>query len=207
LAACPSYLDYEVAVLKSNISACHLKAEDWDEAVTCATKALECLDKLVPKKGAKKSEATNSKQDGSANEEAEGAGRVVELDSEDEAAEQALATLRIDDKRKEQIKSLRAKSLMRRAKANLQRGGWSNLASAEADFKETLELDVVPAADQKFIRLQLVSLGPKITEAKEKEMAEMMGKLKEVRLLCRLNYASNHRAAGERHPQTFWSVH
>ena len=56
----------------------------------------------------------------------------------------------------------------------------SNLAAAEADFKEILQLNVVPAADQKFIRNQIVLLGPRINEAKEKEMAEMMGKLKEV---------------------------
>jgi tetratricopeptide (TPR) repeat protein len=46
LATCPNYLDYEIAVLKSNISACQLKLEDWKEAVKSATEALDALERL-----------------------------------------------------------------------------------------------------------------------------------------------------------------
>lgn len=42
----PNYLEYEIAVLKSNIAACHLKLSDWNAAVEEATKSLEALDRL-----------------------------------------------------------------------------------------------------------------------------------------------------------------
>lgn len=42
----PNYLEYEIAVLKSNVAACHLKLSDWKAAVEEATKSLEALDRL-----------------------------------------------------------------------------------------------------------------------------------------------------------------
>ncbi|KAI4264645.1 MAG: hypothetical protein L6R42_000265 [Xanthoria sp. 1 TBL-2021] len=46
LASVPNYLEYEIAVLKSNIAACRLRLSDWKAAVEEATKPLEALDRL-----------------------------------------------------------------------------------------------------------------------------------------------------------------
>ena len=55
------------------------------------------------------------------------------------------------------------------------------------DYKAVLALGVLHAADQKFVRAQLVALPPRINVAKENEMGEMMGKLKDVsRLVARI---------------------
>ena len=75
-------------------------------------------------------------EDAEDDEEGEGAGRpqdeaVVELDGDEEEAARKLAALQINDERREQVANLRAKSLLRRAKANTALDGWSNLASAE----------------------------------------------------------------------------
>ena len=56
---------------------------------------------------------------------------VVELEGDDEEAAQKLEALKLDDERKEQVTNLRAKSLLRRAKANVEQGGWGDLTSAE----------------------------------------------------------------------------
>lgn len=39
----PTYLDYDLAVLKSNIAACHIKLAEWKEAIDSATAALDKL--------------------------------------------------------------------------------------------------------------------------------------------------------------------
>ena len=49
LSSCPNYLDYEIAVLKSNIAACHLKLGDWKDAIKAASDALDGLDRLQGK--------------------------------------------------------------------------------------------------------------------------------------------------------------
>src|SRR3954469_23297658 len=48
LAVCPSYLEYDIAVLRSNIAACQLKLEEWKVAVESATQALDALDRVDP---------------------------------------------------------------------------------------------------------------------------------------------------------------
>jgi hypothetical protein len=185
-----------VAVLKSNIAACHIKLEEWKEAVVSATAALDGLERLdpQPKKDNKKGKGTEDNKSEVKEEKNDGA--VVELDDDDEEAERALAALKLSDERKEQIRSLRAKSLMRRARANNEQGGWATLAAAEEgplppfivscissfviDYRAVLAMGNIPAADQKFVRTQLAVLPPRINAAKEKEMGEMMGKLKDV---------------------------
>ena len=56
---------------------------------------------------------------------------VVEIEGEGDAAERELDRLRMDDKRKEDVQRIRAKALMRRAKARSELGGWGNLQGAE----------------------------------------------------------------------------
>jgi tetratricopeptide (TPR) repeat protein len=119
LSTCPNYLDYEIAVLKSNIAACHLKLEDWKEAVKAATAALDGLDKLQGKG-----------KDDSQKEE----GKVEEEEADEEiVSDGALKAEDTSDKGKREadIERIRAKALMRRARAKSELGGWGNLAGAE----------------------------------------------------------------------------
>lgn len=116
LSTCPNYLDYEIAVLKSNIAACYLKLEDWKEAVKAASAALDGLDKLQGRKddGKEKNEGEEE-----ADEEivSEGATKA-----EDTSAK---------GKREADIERIRAKALMRRARARSEQGGWATLQGAE----------------------------------------------------------------------------
>lgn len=105
-------------MLRSNIAACHLKLEDWKAAVDAATGALEALGRLEPQ----------TTTDGKA---AEG-NAVVEIEGEGAAAEEEeLDRVRRDDRRKEDVRRIRAKTLMRRARARSELGGWGNLQGAE----------------------------------------------------------------------------
>ena len=119
LSSCPNYLEYEIAVLKSNISACHLKLEDWKAAIESATAALDALDRLTPKK------LRSEQQDGDTEH------GVVEIEAEGPEAEEELAELETSDQRREDIRRIRAKALMRRARAKSEQGGWGNLQGAE----------------------------------------------------------------------------
>src|SRR5438045_2691542 len=49
ISACPNYLDYELAVLRSNIAACHVQLGHWKAAVKSATTSLEALNRLDAK--------------------------------------------------------------------------------------------------------------------------------------------------------------
>lgn len=190
LASCPNYLDYEVAVLRSNIAACHLKLEDWKAAVDAANSSLECLDRVLPKPKEKSSEDKTDGDD--AND------GVVEIEGDDEEDEQAeLERLRLSDERIKDIQRIRTKSLLRRARARNELGGWANLQGAEEDYKELIKLDNLPPGDVKVVKDALRGLPARINEAKEKEMGEMMGKLKDVSLFQSFRCIS----------RLFWVVH
>ena len=171
LSSCPNYLDYEVAVLKSNIAACHLKLDDWKAAVDSATAALDALDRLLPKK--KKEE--EAKEDEAGKDVA-----VVEIEGEGADAEEELKKLEISDQRRDDILRIRSKALMRRAKGKSEQGGWGNLQGAEEDYKALVQLPTLPPQDMKIVQAALTSLPPRINAAREKEMGDMMGKLKEL---------------------------
>lgn len=181
----PSYLDYQIAVLRSNIAACHLKLQDWNAAVESATGSLECLDR---------SEDDNPSQ--SPNQDKRSGQRqssdvVVELTDDDIDDEHVLEQLAAYDKRKDDIKRLRSKSLLRRARARMQLGGWAQLEGAQEDYKALLSLDYLSTSEQKAVRQELQELPTKLNAAKEKEMGDVMGKLKDVsyRLLRKLTTA------------------
>jgi tetratricopeptide (TPR) repeat protein len=173
LGSCPNYLDYEIAVLKSNISACHLKLEEWKQAVESANTALDALDRTDPPPPKKETAATTDNND------------VVELaEGEDEDDAAALEKLALSDARKADISRIRAKALMRRARARSSLAGWADLAGAEEDYtllaSDPRLSSILPQSDMKTVRAGLRDLPPKIAAAKEKEMGEMMGKLKEL---------------------------
>lgn len=170
LSSCPNYLEYEIAVLKSNIAACHLKLSDWKAAIKSATSALDALDRLVPKEASKQG-------NGAAEEEIDA---VIEIEGEGEDAENQLRNLELSDQRKDDIQRIRAKALMRRAKAKFEQGGWGNLQGAEDDYRLLAQMPALPPQDGKIVQANLKALPPRINMAKEKEMGDVMGKLKEL---------------------------
>lgn len=168
LSSCPNYLEYEIAVLKSNISACHLKLADWKAAIESASAALDALDRLTPSKSKTENPST------------EGVDSVVEIEGDDEEVKEELAKLELSDQRKEDIRRIRAKALMRRARARSEEDGWGNLQGAEEDYRELAGMTNLPAQDRKIVQQALSTLPARINAAKEKEMGDMMGKLKEL---------------------------
>lgn len=201
MSSCPNYLDYEIAVLKSNIAACHLKLSDWKAAVDTATAALDALDRLVKQE--------SIAPDGDKSDES-----VVEIEGDGAAAEEQMEKLKAADKRRSDVQRIRTKALMRRAKGKFELRGWGNLQGAEdgihslelnrifiksfdeilsssnftshsdqsspfADYKALAQVPNLAPADKKIVKSALATLPSLITAEREKEMGEMMGKLKE----------------------------
>merc|ERR1711939_242710 len=95
------------------------------------------------------------------------------------------ANTQFSDARKSDIHRIRTKLLLRRGRARscLEPQTWSNLSAALEDYT-TLQkpeyFNALPPSDQKTVRQALVSLPPKVSAAKDKEVADMMGKLKDL---------------------------
>ena len=106
-------------MLKSNIAACHLKLEDWKEAVKAATAAVDGLDRLQGKDGDAKKEDKTEGDEEEADEEiiSDGATKAEDVSSKGQ--------------READIERIRAKALMRRARARSEQGGWATLQGAE----------------------------------------------------------------------------
>ncbi|KAL3463905.1 hypothetical protein BJX64DRAFT_276115 [Aspergillus heterothallicus] len=173
IASCPSYLDYDVAVIRSNMAACYLKLEDWKAAVDSATACIEGLDRVVPPLKDEGKEGSGKPDDSS--------DAVVEISGDDEEAEQnALNMIQASDQRRRDALRIRAKALMRRAKAKTALGGWGNLQGAEEDYKALAAMNNLPPDDRKIVQRALRELPNRISKARENEMAEMMGKLKDL---------------------------
>lgn len=207
LAELPSYLDYEMAVLMSNIAACHLKLEAWKEAVDACGRGLDGLERELPTQPKKKKTKAKTTKNGTAKgkrkgqlnsdteseppsptiapEDQEQDDTVVELPSDTDEAT-ALESLQISDSRKADIHRIRTKLLLRRARARSSLpppNQWGSLSSALEDYKllsTPAYFNTLPLSDQKTVRQALASLPPRINEAKEKEVGDMMGKLKEL---------------------------
>ncbi|KAI0188291.1 hypothetical protein EV127DRAFT_497981 [Xylaria flabelliformis] len=178
---CPHYLDYELAVLKSNIAACHLKLEQYKEAINSATESLDSLsraEKAALESPKEPSEGTKKDDEEDEPEEeivSAGAQKSAPAVVNDETEAQKAARKRQDD-----ILRIKAKALMRRARARSELGGWSNLSGAEEDYKILSTMTNLSNADEKIVRTQLRSLPPRTKAAQEKEMGEMWGKLKDL---------------------------
>ncbi|KAK8215948.1 hypothetical protein IWZ01DRAFT_495640 [Phyllosticta capitalensis] len=171
LAKCPNYLDYDVAVLRANVAACHLKLSEWKEAVEAASGALECLDRVDPPVGAGKEQDKTDKDNATAD------GKVEEVD--DETAER-IEALQRSGRSREDVQKLRVKALLRRAKARSEVGGWASLQGAEEDYKALAAMPNLAPLDRKAVEAALRTLPRRLDEAKQKEMGEMMGKLKDL---------------------------
>ncbi|KAL2856423.1 hypothetical protein BJY01DRAFT_242760 [Aspergillus pseudoustus] len=173
LASCPSYLDYDVAVIRSNMAACYLKLEDWKAAVDSASACIEGLDCVVPPPKEENKEGSEKPGDST--------DAVVEISGDDEEAEQEeLKKVQASDERRRDVLRIRGKALMRRAKAKSELGGWANLQGAEEDYKSLAAMDNLPPDDRRIVQRALRELPERIKKARENEMAEMMGKLKDL---------------------------
>jgi tetratricopeptide (TPR) repeat protein len=179
LSSCPNYLEYDIAVLHSNMAACHIKSEHWKEAIDSATKSIDALERVDPLPKTKTRQDTNQ--------------TVEEVD--DETADK-IEALEKSGKTRDDVQKIRVKAFLRRAKARSETGGWAALQGAyEGDddnrlphglsvTKSLLDYTFLAMApnlsplDKKTVQKSLVEIGPKLDEAKSNEMAEMMTKLK-----------------------------
>ncbi|PKK51650.1 hypothetical protein CI102_2549 [Trichoderma harzianum] len=184
IASCPNYLHYERAVIQSNIAACHLKVEQWKEAIKAATDAINGLAKLESESSPAETKEdtpnnqdtkTAEKEDDEVEEEivSSGAARSAPAPAPEPTPEQVAL-----ENRKEDILRIRTKALLRRARARSEAGGWSNLAGAEEDYRALSQMPGLTPADQRTVRTQLTALPPRTKAAQEAEMSEMWGKLK-----------------------------
>ncbi|KAJ8120997.1 hypothetical protein ONZ43_g2445 [Nemania bipapillata] len=177
---CPHYLDYELAVLKSNIAACHLKLGQCKEAIQSATESLESLTRaervaLEPAENSDDDTKKNAEEDEPEEEiVSAGAQKSAPAIVNETEAQQAAR------KRQDDILRIRAKALMRRARAKSELGGWSDLSGAEDDYKTLSAMPNLLSVEANIVRTQLRTLPLRIKVAQEKEMSEMWGKLKDV---------------------------
>jgi hypothetical protein len=130
---------------------------------------LEALDRVDPPlRGAKK--------DG-----ADGGGGVVELEEVDDATELRIAALTRTGKTINDVHKLRTKALLRRAKARREAGGWSSLQGSLEDYQALSKPShQLSSLDNKAVQAALRELPPRLNKAKDEEMADMMGKLKQL---------------------------
>lgn len=185
-AVLPNYLDYELAVLQSNISACHLKLKEWKEANVAATTSLDRLDKVDAQFALETKAAGDSESLASGAEK----DKSKAVPNDDTDADSLACT-----KRQADSKRIRYKALMRRARARFELGGWQNLEGALTDYTALQKMDNLTVADRKLAAAQLRALPSLVAQAKEKETAQMWDQLKQARRLslpciCSLSLSS-----------------
>ncbi|KAJ4411294.1 hypothetical protein N0V82_009032 [Gnomoniopsis sp. IMI 355080] len=182
---CPNYLDYELALLQTNIAACHLKLHEWKNAIAATTTSLDKLDKLdaniALEVKAVEDATLNKDRDFFADVDHEivspGASRAVPgsgIPLQDDPGRPARSQ-RLSDSRR-----IRYKALMRRARARSELGGWQNLEGARADYTVLKSMDNLTRDDHRLVAAQLAALPARINEAKEKETAQMWDQLKQL---------------------------
>lgn len=176
LSSCPNYLDYELAVLRSNVAACHLKLQEWKEAVESAEKGITNLENLEPLPTLPKPKDSRKKGK-DAVEEANGDG----IEEVSEEVEERIANLQKSGRTLDEVRKLQIKLLMRRAKAKAELGTWANLQGADEDYRTLLSPTMqgfLSPTDLRSVKEASKVLTPRLNEAKEREMGEMMDKLK-----------------------------
>lgn len=167
-------------MLRSNIAACYLKLEDWKAAIDAATASLDRLEKIIPTPP-----SNNGQLDGQQSKDAktspQESGDVVELSAADaDAEEKQLELLKALDTQRTNVLRIRAKSLMRRAKAKSNLGGWANLQGALEDYQSLNTMETLPSDEKRIVQKALRELPSRVNEAKDKEIGEMMSKMKDV---------------------------
>lgn len=156
------------------MAACYLKLEDWKAAVDSATTCLDRLENIIPLSQQNQDEDL-PKQNSQLSKQTDA---VIEISGENEEAEkEELKRLEKMDEKKNDVMRIRAKALMRRARAKSQLGGWGNLQAAEEDYKVLTGMENLPIDDKRVVQRALRELPARINHAREKETAEMMSKL------------------------------
>ncbi len=161
------------------MAACHLKLTAWTEAVRAGTQAIDALAKedKETEKDEKQGHTQNSVVD-----EDDDVDEVVISVGAALAAKPPLPPQKASGPTPQDRLRIRAKSLLRRARARTELGGWSNLSGAEDDYRALAALPpgTLGDVDRRLVLKQLRELPARTSAAKEKEMGEVMGKLKEV---------------------------
>lgn len=182
-AALPDYLDYEVAVLAANIAACHVKLAEWKDAVDAATRSLDRLDRLdPPPKTETDTQDRPSKGQGSpasaALKSSSDVGDVVEEVDDDTAA--AIEALVQSGHTRAEVQRIRIKALLRRATSREHIGGWMALQGADEDYARLAKMSDLAPLDAQAVARARRSLPARLDAARQQEMGEMMGKLKDL---------------------------
>ena len=183
-------------MLKANVAACYLKLKEWKEAVESATASLECLERLDPTVKPVEGKNGGDSKGSNGKEVDDAEGKVHEID--DETAE-SIEALEKSGRSRADIEKMMAKALMRRAKAREELGSWGELQGAEegmerldvlflgsryltmwTDYKRVSKISSLSPTDLKTVGQAQQRLPMKINTAKEREMGEMMGKLKDL---------------------------
>ncbi|KAK6337303.1 hypothetical protein TWF730_002709 [Orbilia blumenaviensis] len=180
LDCCPAYLTDHTAILHANIAAGFIKLLRWKEAEEAATQSLKVSgedDDVLREREARKrqkEEAERKEKEGKGIEGAKGAGAQ---DNSNGRIEE------VGDDEEENIEwGKNWKARLRRAKAREMQDTWQSLSGALEDYKilssHSMRFQAIPPIDRKSIQQALVRIPPILEEKKQKEVAEMMGKLK-----------------------------
>lgn len=162
------------------MAACYLKLEDWKAAVEAATASLENLDKISPSAPQSKNQDIPKETEAIATQ-TESNETIVEISGDDaEKEKEELRRLKEQDEQRSNVMRIRAKSLMRRAKAKSQMGGWASLQGAAEDYQTLDAMEGLPPNEKRIVQRALLELPDRIKEAREKEMGEMISKMKDV---------------------------
>ena len=146
------------------------------EAVESAGRCLERLEGLDPVPKVKKPRAAADGQKNGSDDGEQG-GEVEEVD---DRTVEALERLRESGHTHDEVQKLRIKALMRRAKARTEVGTWAELQGAEEDYTQLMRMQELGTLDRQTAQKEVRLLRPRLDAAKSKEMAEMMGKLKDM---------------------------
>lgn len=133
-------MDYEVAVLKSNVAACQLKLKEWKEAVDAATQSLDCLECLdpTPKQESTKADADHTSSVNISNSTSTDVGQQGGVVEEvDDVTAAKIEALEKSGRSRDEIQKIRIKALLRRAKAREELGGWSSLQGADEGMPDS----------------------------------------------------------------------
>lgn len=157
-----------------------MKLEDWKAAIDAATASLDRLEKIIPTDTPDHEQRDKQPSDAASSRPQE-SGAVVELSASDaKAEEKQLEHLKVLDTQRANVLRIRAKSLMRRAKAKSNLGGWANLQGAIEDYQALNAMETLPSDEKRIVQKALREITPRVNEAKDKEIGEMMSKMKDV---------------------------
>lgn len=144
LAELPAYLDYELAVLQSNIAACYLQLTEFKDAIEAADRGLERLEREWPMP---KPDKKDKDKDKGKDKKPEEVSKIVELpeENDDDANAEMLRKLDLSDQRKADITRIRTKLLLRRARARVMLSDEPSKTQNTSTFAEAG--DTIPSAD------------------------------------------------------------